>query len=132
MRVIESRDAGVLTLTLDYPERRNALAIPLREDLHRILEAAQGETAIRAIVLTGALALDWALGLDRAKPHMHECAAMLPALVEPGSRIFSNDKQLAFHSGGAYEWQETHDADVLIAEQRARSWRAPSSGSLTI
>jgi hypothetical protein len=72
-----------------------------------------------AIALAGALALDWALGLDRAKPHMIECAAALPALVEPGSRVFSNDKQLAFHSGGAYEWQETHDADVLIAEQRA-------------
>lgn len=54
MRVTEQRDAGVLTLTLDYPERRNALAIPLREDLHRILEAAQGDAAIRAIVLTGA------------------------------------------------------------------------------
>ena len=54
MRVIEQRDAGVLTLTLDYPERRNALAVPLREDLHRILEAAQGDAEIRAIVLTGA------------------------------------------------------------------------------
>ena len=54
MRVTEQRDAGVLTLTLDYPERRNALAVPLREDLHRILEAAQGDAEIRAIVLTGA------------------------------------------------------------------------------
>jgi 2-(1,2-epoxy-1,2-dihydrophenyl)acetyl-CoA isomerase len=54
MRVIEQRDAGVLTLTLDYPERRNALAMPLREELHRILDAAQGDAEIRAIVLTGA------------------------------------------------------------------------------
>jgi enoyl-CoA hydratase/carnithine racemase len=54
MRVTEQRDAGVLTLTLDYPERRNALAVPLREDLHRILDAAQGDAEIRAIVLTGA------------------------------------------------------------------------------
>jgi enoyl-CoA hydratase/carnithine racemase len=58
MRVIEQRSGGVLTLTLDYPERRNALAMPLREELHRILEAAQGEQdgedEVRAIVLTGA------------------------------------------------------------------------------
>jgi enoyl-CoA hydratase/carnithine racemase len=54
MRVAEQRDGGVLTLTLDYPERRNALAMPLREELHRILDAAQGEEAVRAIVLTGA------------------------------------------------------------------------------
>jgi enoyl-CoA hydratase/carnithine racemase len=54
MRVVEQRDGGVLTLTLDYPERRNALAIPLREELHRILDAAQGDAEVRAIVLTGA------------------------------------------------------------------------------
>jgi 2-(1,2-epoxy-1,2-dihydrophenyl)acetyl-CoA isomerase len=54
MRVAETREGGVLSLTLDYPARRNALAMPLREELHRILEAAQGEPGIRAIVLTGA------------------------------------------------------------------------------
>jgi 2-(1,2-epoxy-1,2-dihydrophenyl)acetyl-CoA isomerase len=54
MRVAEAREGGVLTLTLDYPARRNALAMPLREELHRILEASQGDQAVRAIVLTGA------------------------------------------------------------------------------
>ncbi len=54
MRVVEARDGGVLTLTLDYPARRNALAMPLREELHRILEAAQGDADVRSIVLTGA------------------------------------------------------------------------------
>ena len=54
MRVIETRDGGVLTLTLDYPERRNALAMKLREELHRLLDAAQGDATVRAIVLTGA------------------------------------------------------------------------------
>jgi enoyl-CoA hydratase/carnithine racemase len=53
-RVGEARDGGVLTLTLDYPARRNALAVPLREEMHRILEAAQSDAAVRAIVLTGA------------------------------------------------------------------------------
>jgi enoyl-CoA hydratase/carnithine racemase len=54
MQVRSARDAGVLTLTLDYPARRNALAVPLREQLHDLLEAAQGDRAIGAIVLTGA------------------------------------------------------------------------------
>jgi enoyl-CoA hydratase/carnithine racemase len=53
MRMVEEREGAVLTLTIDYPARRNALAMPLREDLHRILEAAQADQAIRAIVLTG-------------------------------------------------------------------------------
>ena len=54
MQVVEQRDGGVLTLTLDYPARRNALAMPLRDELHRILDAAQADAAVRAIVLTGA------------------------------------------------------------------------------
>jgi enoyl-CoA hydratase/carnithine racemase len=54
MRIHEARDGGVLTLTLDYPERRNALALGLREQLHDILDAASGDDTVRAIVLTGA------------------------------------------------------------------------------
>lgn len=54
MRVASARDAGVLTLTLDYPARRNALAVPLREQLHDLLEAAQGEKEVGAVVITGA------------------------------------------------------------------------------
>ncbi|MGG5811550.1 enoyl-CoA hydratase/isomerase family protein [Falsiroseomonas sp. CW058] len=54
MRVAEAREDGVLALTLDYPARRNALAMPLREELHRILDAAQSDRDVRAIVLTGA------------------------------------------------------------------------------
>ncbi len=54
MRIAEARDGGVLTLTLDYPARRNALSLPLREELHRLLEDAQSDQAIRAIVVTGA------------------------------------------------------------------------------
>jgi enoyl-CoA hydratase/carnithine racemase len=54
MRVTETREGGVLVLTLDYPERRNALALPMREALHGALEAAQSDASVRAIVLTGA------------------------------------------------------------------------------
>lgn len=54
MRVVEARDGGVLTLTLDYPARRNALAQPLREALHDALDAAQGDDAVGAVVVTGA------------------------------------------------------------------------------
>ena len=50
----EARDGAVLTLTLDYPARRNALAIPLRERMAAVLEAAEGDPSVRAIVVTGA------------------------------------------------------------------------------
>ena len=53
MRITEERDGPVLTLTLDYPARRNALAMPLRTQLSEILERAQTDGGTRAIVLTG-------------------------------------------------------------------------------
>lgn len=54
MHLHESRDGPVLTLTIDYPARRNALALPLRERMAAVLEAAEGDATVRAIILTGA------------------------------------------------------------------------------
>jgi enoyl-CoA hydratase/carnithine racemase len=53
MQVLEERDGAVLVLTLDYPARRNALAMPLRAALEDALERAQADGAVRAVVLTG-------------------------------------------------------------------------------
>ena len=53
MRIITARDGAVLILTLDYPARRNALAVPLREQLFDALDEAQGDAGVRAIVITG-------------------------------------------------------------------------------
>ena len=50
----ESRDGAVAILTLDYPERRNALAMPMRERLVDALEAIEADRELRAIVITGA------------------------------------------------------------------------------
>lgn len=53
MRIGTQRDGAVLVLTLDYPSRRNALAVPLRTEMESLLEAAQSD-GTRCIVLTGA------------------------------------------------------------------------------
>ncbi|MCK8783608.1 enoyl-CoA hydratase-related protein [Roseomonas sp. NAR14] len=53
-RIIEERQGAVLVLTMDYPARRNALAIPLRRALLDILERVEGDRSVRALVLTGA------------------------------------------------------------------------------
>ncbi len=50
----ESRDGAVAILTLDYPERRNALAMPMRERLVEALEAIEADRELRAVVITGA------------------------------------------------------------------------------
>lgn len=54
MRLIEERDGPVLILTIDYPARRNALAMPLRTAMLNALENALSDRSIRAVVLTGA------------------------------------------------------------------------------
>jgi enoyl-CoA hydratase/carnithine racemase len=43
-----------LTLTLDRPERRNAIDAALRDALANALDAAAGDSAVRAVIITGA------------------------------------------------------------------------------
>ena len=52
--LLESLEAGVLTLTLNRPARRNALDEALITRLHRRLAAAGEDGAVRTVVLTGA------------------------------------------------------------------------------
>ncbi len=47
-------DDGVATLTLDRPERRNALSIKLRDEITDQLDGWATDPAVRAVVLTGA------------------------------------------------------------------------------
>ena len=50
-----SRDArGIVTLTLDRPEAKNALSAELVAELTAALEALSGDANVRAVVLTGA------------------------------------------------------------------------------
>ena len=52
--VLESREGAVLTLTINRPDRLNALDTALATALVRALQSASEDAAVRAIVLTGA------------------------------------------------------------------------------
>jgi enoyl-CoA hydratase/carnithine racemase len=52
-RLKVSQDAGTLTVTLSYPERRNAIGPLMTNELLYVLEAAQSDPSVRAIVVTG-------------------------------------------------------------------------------
>jgi enoyl-CoA hydratase/carnithine racemase len=52
--VLIDDDAAVRTVTLNRPEKRNAIDIPLRIALAEAIESADADPAIRAIILTGA------------------------------------------------------------------------------
>lgn len=56
-------DSGVLSLTLDRPEKRNALSSALIEALHRGVERAELDGTVRVLVLKGA-GKDFCAGAD--------------------------------------------------------------------
>jgi 2-(1,2-epoxy-1,2-dihydrophenyl)acetyl-CoA isomerase len=61
-----SLDGGVGTVTLDRPERRNAISWQLVEDLIAVLDQAASAPDLRALVVTGAGA-DFCVGADLAR-----------------------------------------------------------------
>lgn len=52
--LLASLDEGVLTLTLNRPEARNAMSLAMNQALEAQLAAAELDTRVRCIVLTGA------------------------------------------------------------------------------
>lgn len=51
--LVEHRTGATVVLTLDYPERRNALAIPMRVALAAAMDRLEADATLRCIVLTG-------------------------------------------------------------------------------
>lgn len=49
----QARDGSIAILTLDYPARRNALAMPMRQALIDAFEMLEGDRSVTAVVLTG-------------------------------------------------------------------------------
>ncbi len=54
MMLREAREGATVVLTLDLPERRNALAVPMRQALADALERIEADRDVRAGVITGA------------------------------------------------------------------------------
>ena len=51
---VDAPAAGVARITLDRPERRNALSIDLRDELSDALDRLAGDETIKVVVITGA------------------------------------------------------------------------------
>lgn len=64
---IDVTDAGVRTITLDRPDRLNAVNTQLGEELPRALADAAADDATRVVVITGA-GRGFCAGLDLAEP----------------------------------------------------------------
>jgi enoyl-CoA hydratase/carnithine racemase len=64
--VASALDAGVLTVTLARPEKRNAIDGAMAAALRTVFEAAADDAAVRAVILTGA-GTAFSAGGDRAR-----------------------------------------------------------------
>lgn len=97
--VREERDGALLVLTLDRPEKRNALSAPLRRELIDALARDRRDTATRVVVLRGEGGKAFAAGAD-----VEELAAR------------SDAEQAAFlQPPNVYTAVSTHPKPVLAA-----------------
>ena len=51
--IIYNVDSGIATVTLNRPERMNALTPSLQAEMHRMFDQADADRAVRVIILTG-------------------------------------------------------------------------------
>jgi enoyl-CoA hydratase len=62
--VLYAVDAGIATITLNRPERRNAISVAVAERLHAVWEAVDTDDAIRVAILTSADCGTFCAGMD--------------------------------------------------------------------
>jgi 2-(1,2-epoxy-1,2-dihydrophenyl)acetyl-CoA isomerase len=77
--VLTEREGSVLTITINRPDRLNALDVGSMVDLRSALQAATVASDVRAVVLTGAGAA-FCAGGDVAVMELHRTAGTLPDL----------------------------------------------------
>src|SRR4051812_49232578 len=63
MSVESVTEEGVCTITLNRPQRKNAITLAMRTEIEAAFRAAQDDDAVRAIVFTGA-GTDFSAGAD--------------------------------------------------------------------
>ncbi len=116
------RDDAVSFVTLNRPERLNAIGLPLLHDLHAALQAAQQDADTRAIVLTGAGRAfcagadlkdsapgDGAAGLGA---RMAEAAQRITHAIVGGPKLVIGAAQ-GYAVGGGLEW--LLNCDLVVA-----------------
>lgn len=83
VRTETDKDTGVAVVTLDRPERLNAIDLAMRDELVAVWRELRFDDTVRAVVLTGAGERAFCTGLDRE--------AVVP---QPGSPYMTDDPLL--------------------------------------
>ena len=117
---------GVLTLTLDRPERLNAIDDALAEALLEAFDAAERSAGVRAIVLCGN-GRAFCAGRDVSAPPTPQILERVQAVAR-AIVLSSRPVVVAVHGwavGAGVEWML--DADIVVAAHTAR-FRLPEIG----
>ena len=64
--ILVSREGAVVTITLNRPDKLNALSLPLLRELRRAIDEVAADASVRALVLTGSGDKAFAAGADIA------------------------------------------------------------------
>ena len=65
VRLAADKDTGVAVVTLDRPDRLNAIDLTMRDELRQVWRELRFDDSVRAVVLTGAGERAFCTGLDR-------------------------------------------------------------------
>ena len=106
--IISERQGAVALITLNRPEKLNALSFPLMEELDHALTGYEADDDIKAVILTGAGERAFSAGAD-----IHEMAGPIVGGIGPAQR-HPRPHQLAYRQ--LYEAADRRD-------QRPRLWR---------
>jgi hypothetical protein len=98
--------------------------VPAAQILRSLAETAQRERRQARFYLVlclaiAVLAADGFVSFGTRKDYRHQGIAWMRANLPANARVFSNDRILAYYSGGRFEWNEVMEGDALIAAQRA-------------
>jgi len=119
----DQSEEGVLTLTLNRPERKNSIDLTLADELLRALEAAAENSAVRAVVITGA-GDTFSTGGDLAGDGVKRSAlAVMRQITRPALALHRFGKPtLAKVNGTAAGagWNLALGCDLVVASDQAR------------
>ncbi|MGH7645035.1 MAG: enoyl-CoA hydratase/isomerase family protein [Gemmatimonadales bacterium] len=88
-RVLVALDGGVLSGTLNRPDKKNAIDRPMIDALYALLERADLDAAVRVVALRGA-GDDFCAGMDLAE------------LLASADQTVEQNRQAALHFGGLF------------------------------